>query len=155
MNEEITLQMFINACIIAGLVTWFIYSIIDLAFSETETDNMSNANFIKWIILVSVSVWRIFVSAATWRPKTGIDKEIAEEEKEISELERQKEKMETLEELKRRKERLFNEVHSGTNADCQWCGEDDCLKPAYTVDGIAQYYCTSCHRWLYDGSSMV
>lgn len=38
---------------------------------------------------------------------------------------------------------------------CQWCGEDDCLKPAYTVDGIAQYYCTSCHRWLNDGSSMV
>lgn len=85
--------------------------------------------------------------------KSGIDKEIAEEEKEIAELERQKEKIDELAELKRRKERLFNEVHSGTNADCQWCGEDDCLKPAYTVDGIAQYYCTSCHRWLNDGSS--
>ncbi len=45
------------------------------------------------------------------KPKSGIDKEIAEEEKEIAELERQKEKMETLEELKRRKERLFKDVH--------------------------------------------
>lgn len=90
-----------------------------------------------------------------WKPKTGIDKEIAEEEKEIAELERQKEKIETLSELKRRKERLFKEVNSGTNPDCQWCGSDDCLKLAYTVDGIAQYYCTSCHRWLNDGSSMV
>src|SRR5699024_6058995 len=89
------------------------------------------------------------------KPKSGIDKEIADEEKEIDELERQKEKIEKLAELKRRKERLFEEVHSGTNADCQWCGSDDCLKPAYTVDGIAQYYCTSCHRWLKDGSSMV
>ena len=101
------------------------------------------------------SVRNAFVTVATWRPKSGIDKEIAEEEKEIAELERQKEKMETLEELKLRKERLFEEVHSGTNADCKWCGADDCLKPAYTVDGIAQYYCTSCYRWLNDGSSMV
>ena len=95
---------------------------------------------------------KLFTSA---KPKSVIDKEIAEEEKEIAELERQKEKIDTLANLKRRKERLFDEVHSGTNADCQWCGADDCLKPAYTVDGIAQYYCTSCHRWLNDGSSMV
>jgi|SRR5699024_2644489 len=101
------------------------------------------------------SVWNKFIAVATWRPKSVIDKKIAEEEKEIAELERQKEKIDTLAELKRRKERLFEEVHSGTNADCQWCGSDDCLTPAYTVDGIAQYYCTSCHRWLNDGSSMV
>lgn len=101
------------------------------------------------------SLWNKFITVATWRPKSGIDKEIADEEKEIAELERQKEKIDTLESLKRRKERLFDEVHSGTNADCQWCGVDDCLQPAYTVDGIAQYYCTSCHRWLYDGSRMI
>ena len=92
-------------------------------------------------------LWKLFFSV---KPKTGIDKEIAEEEKEIAELERQKEKMETLEELKRRKERLFEEVRGETNMDCQWCGADDCLQPAYTVDGISQYYCTSCHRWLYE-----
>ena len=45
------------------------------------------------------------------KPKSDIDKEIAEEEKEIAELERQKEKIDTLEELKRRKERLFKDVH--------------------------------------------
>ena len=101
------------------------------------------------------SVRNAFVVVATWKPKSPIDKEIAEEEKEVAELERQKEKIDTLANLKRRKERLFEEVHSGTNADCKWCGSDDCLKPAYTVDGIAQYYCTSCHRWLNDGSSMV
>ena len=99
------------------------------------------------------SVRNAFVTVATWRPKSGIDKEIAEEEKEIAELERQKEKMETLEELKRRKEKLFSDVHGTESWECKWCGEDDCLKPAYTVDGIAQYYCTSCHRWLNDGSS--
>lgn len=87
------------------------------------------------------------------KPKSGIDKEIAEEEKEIAEFERQKEKIDELAELKRRKEILFDEVHSGANADCQWCGSEDCLESAYTVDDISQYYCTSCHRWLYDGSS--
>ena len=45
-----------------------------------------------------------------WKPKTGIDKEIAEEENEIAELERQKEKMDRLAELKRRKKMLFEEV---------------------------------------------
>ncbi|SDK42926.1 hypothetical protein SAMN05216187_108111 [Jeotgalicoccus aerolatus] len=90
-----------------------------------------------------------------WKPKSGIDKEIAEEEKEIAELERQKEKIDTLANLKRRKERLFSDVHGKESWECKWCGSDDCLKPAYTVDGIAQYYCTSCHRWLNDGSSMV
>ena len=89
------------------------------------------------------------------KPKSGIDKEIAEEEKEIAELERQKEKMGRLAELKRRKERLFSDVRGTESWGCKWCGSDDCLKPAYTVDGIAQYYCTSCHRWLNDGSSMV
>ncbi len=33
------------------------------------------------------SVWNKFITVVTWRPKSGIDKEIAEEEKEIAELE--------------------------------------------------------------------
>ena len=121
-------------------------------YSEPRTKTNWNA------IALILNVYDYIISV-NWKdifyPKSGIDKEIAEEEKEIAELERQKEKIETLSELKRRKERLFDEVHSKTNVDCQWCGADDCLEPAYTVDGIAQYYCTSCHRWLYDGSSMV
>lgn len=46
-----------------------------------------------------------------WKPKSGIDKEIADEEKEIAELERQKEKMDELEKLKKRRDRLFKDVH--------------------------------------------
>src|SRR5699024_10303234 len=74
-----------------------------------------------FILLIYISVtfgigdyikkmWNTFIAAATWKPKTGIDKEIAEEEKEIAELERQKEKMAKLKNLKRRKARLFEEV---------------------------------------------
>ena len=44
------------------------------------------------------------------KPKSPIDKEIAEEEKEIAELERQKEKIYKLRSLKRRKEELFEQV---------------------------------------------
>lgn len=46
-----------------------------------------------------------------WKPKSGIDKEIADEEKEIAELERHKEKMDELEKLKKRRDRLFKDVH--------------------------------------------
>lgn len=42
--------------------------------------------------------------------KSGIDKEIEEEEKEITELERQKEKIDKLNSLKRRKKELFEQV---------------------------------------------
>ena len=56
------------------------------------------------------SVWNKFIIATTWKHKTGIDKEIQEEEKEIAELERQKERIDTLANLKRRKERLFKDV---------------------------------------------
>lgn len=101
-------------------------------------------------------------NVAEWKTKSDIDKQIAKEKKKIQAEEKEIESMHELEKLiakrkkmERRREELFEEVHSGTNADCQWCGEDDCLKPAYTVDGIAQYYCTSCHRWLNDGSSKV
>ena len=140
--------------------TWLIISFVtfnleykskvDHRYSEPRTKTNWNA------IALILNVYD-YIIGVNWKkifyPTTSIDKEIAEEEKEIAELERQKEKIEKLNNLKRRKERLFKDVHSGTNADCQWCGADDCLQPAYTVDGIAQYYCTSCHRWLYDGSS--
>lgn len=56
------------------------------------------------------------------KPKSGINKEIAGEEKEIAELERQKEKMDRLAELKRRKERLFKEVHEEELWECTSCG---------------------------------
>src|SRR5699024_3989556 len=56
------------------------------------------------------------------KPKSGIDKEIEEEEKEIAELERHKEKIDTLAELKRRKEKLFEEVHDKEYWECTVCG---------------------------------
>lgn len=55
--------------------------------------------------------WDNICNAATWRPKTGIDKEIEEAEKEISELEKHKEKVEKLERLNKRRDRLFKDVH--------------------------------------------
>lgn len=77
---------------------------------------------------------RKFISKK-WRelkPKSGIDKEIAEEEKEIAELERQKEKIDTLAKLKRRKERLFKEVHEG----------DEC------TDEDESYHCYRCDSFI-------
>lgn len=71
-----------------------------------------------------VSAWNKFIIAITWKPKTGIDKEIAEEEKEIAELERQKEKIDTLVRLKRRKERLFSDVHGMESWECTACGDE-------------------------------
>lgn len=69
-----------------------------------------------------------YIINVNWRdifyPTTGIDKEIAEEEKEIAELERQKEKMNKLEELKRRKERLFSDVHIEELWECTACGDE-------------------------------
>lgn len=142
--------------------TWLIISFVTFSpeykskvhhrYSEPRTETNWNA------IALILNVYD-YIIGVNWKkifyPTTGIDREIAEEEKEIAELERQKEKIDTLAELKRRKERLFSDVHGTESWECKWCGSDDCLKPAYTVDGIAQYYCTSCHRWLNDGSSMV
>lgn len=80
--------------------------------------------------------------------KTGIDKEIEDEEKEIEELERQKEKMDRLAELKRRKEMLFNEVHdsevSKEYRNCKYCWGENSLKTAVTRDGISYQICTIC-----------
>lgn len=138
-----------------GMIIWATICLWDAFDEDFRRDSMARWNFFKWIISGTSTLRDSIVTVATWKPKSDIDKEIAEEEKEIAELERQKAKIDELAELKRRKEILFDEVHSETNADCRWCGADDCLQSAYTVDGIAQYYCTSCHRWLYDGSGMA
>lgn len=80
--------------------------------------------------------------------KTGIDKEIADEEKEIAELERQKEKIETLAKLKRRKERLFKEVHDNETSKeythCKWCCVENSLKMAINREGISYPVCIIC-----------
>lgn len=73
------------------------------------------------------------------KPKSGIDKEISEEEKEIAELESQKEKIDTLAELKRRKERLFKEVHEGV----EWTDEDEsyhCYRCDSFIVGLDNFY---------------
>ncbi len=141
--------------VLTAILIWSVLSFTDLQDSNYDKEIMEDWNYFKWIAYGLAAIWGLVKVIYKKRPKSGIDKEIAEEEKEIAELERQKEKMETLEELKRRKESLFSDVHGTESWECKWCGSDDCLKPAYTVDGIAQYYCTSCHRWLNDGSSMV
>lgn len=96
---------------------WLVTSVLDGFDKDFHTDRMARWNPFKWIICGTRKSWELLVYVATWKPKTGIDKEIADEEKEIEELERQKEKIDTLAELKRRKERLFDEVqnreHSG------------------------------------------
>lgn len=95
-----------------------------------------------FILLIYISVtfgigdyikkmWNTFIAAATWRPKSGIDKEIEEEEKEIAELERQKEKIDTLANLRRRKERLFSDVHRAEFWECTACGDEFDNHPDY------------------------
>lgn len=88
---------------------------------------MTNYNF--WALLFNIKDGHFAGSIESffkrdWKPKSGIDKEIAEEEKEIAELERQKEKMDRLEELRRRKERLFEEIHEGELWKCTFCGDE-------------------------------
>ena len=74
---------------------------------------MTNYNF--WALLFNIKDGHFRKSVEEflkkdWKPKTGIDKEIAEEEKEIAELERQIEKIDKLNELRLRKEKLFKQV---------------------------------------------
>jgi hypothetical protein len=66
-----------------------------------------------------------YVTGIDWkenlRPKTQIEKEIAEELKEIEQLEQQKAKMQELEQLRARKDRLFEEVEKKkTLHDIEW-----------------------------------
>ena len=74
---------------------------------------MTNYNF--WALLFNIKDGHFRKSVEEflkkdWKPKTGIDKEIAEEEKEIAELERQIEKIDKLNGLRLRKEKLFKQV---------------------------------------------
>lgn len=84
---------------------------------------------------------RKFISKK-WRelkPKSGIDKEIAEEEKEIAELEKHKEKMNRLADLKKRKAELFKEVHEGG----EWTDEDEsyhCYRCDSFIVGLDNFY---------------
>lgn len=93
-----------------GTIIWGTICLLDALEEDFRTDRMARWNLFKWIIGGTSTFWNTFISAATWRPKTGIDKEIAEEEKEISELEKQKEKINKLHRLKRRKEELFEQI---------------------------------------------
>lgn len=76
-------------------LAFFITVILFVIYDLTEVNVLKN-------------IWKFMKRVST--PKTGIDKEIAEEEKEISELEQQKEKINHLHRLKRRKEELFKQV---------------------------------------------
>lgn len=112
---------------------------------------MTNYNF--WALLFNIKDGHFRKSVEEflkkdWKPKTGIDKEIAEEEEEIERLERQKEKIDRLAELKRRKERLFEEVNengvTGEYTHCNFCRGENTLKAAITRDGISYLICTLC-----------
>ena len=110
--------------VLTAILIWLVLSFTDLQDSNYDKEMMEDWNYFKWIAYGMAAIWGLVKATYKKRPKSGIDKEIAEEEKEIAELERQKEKMETLEELKRRKERLFNDVHGRESWDCEICGEE-------------------------------
>ena len=97
--------------------TWLIISFVTFnpeykskvhhGYSEPRTKTNWNA------IALILNVYD-YIIGVDWKdifyPTTRIDKEIAEEEKEIAELERQKEKINQLHRLKRRKEELFEQI---------------------------------------------
>ena len=99
------------------MLIWSVLSFTDLQDSNYDKEIMEDWNYFKWIAYGVAAIWGLVKAIYKKRPKSGIDKEIEEEEKEIAELERQKEKIEKLKNLKRRKARLFEEVqhreHSG------------------------------------------
>lgn len=107
-----------TALLAVALFVWTIACFIDSLDSDFKKTRMADWNSFKWIANGLEKLWNSFIAAATWKPKTGIDKEIAEGEKEIAELEKYKKKMDKLTELKQRKDELFSEVngtkeHSG------------------------------------------
>lgn len=134
--------------IVTALLIWSVLSFTDVQDSYYDKEVMENWNYFKWIAYGVSVMCNTFVEIATWKPKSGIDKEIADEEKEIAELERQKEKIDTLANLKRRKERLFEEVHeNGVTEEythCKWCCGENSLKTAVTREGISYQICTIC-----------
>lgn len=94
--------------IVSALVlTLFLVAVITLCVYD-----LTGVNIIK-------RTWDNICNVATWRPKTGIDKEITETEKEISELEKHKEKMSKLAELKQREDELFKDVYGNELQDDQ------------------------------------
>ena len=135
--------------------TWLIISFVtfnleykskvDHRYSEPRTETNWNA------IALILNVYD-YIIGVNWKkifyPTTSIDKEIADEEKEIAELERQKEKIETLAKLKRRKERLFKEVHDNETSKeythCKWCCGENSLKMAINREGISYPVCIIC-----------
>ena len=125
--------------ILTAILIWSVLSFTDLQDSNYDKEMMEDWNYFKWMAYGVSTTFTSLVSVATWRPKSGIDKEIAEEEKEIAELERQKEKINTLAELKRRKERLFDEVHEGG----EWTDEDEsyhCYRCDSFIVGLDNFY---------------
>ena len=96
--------------VLTAILIWLVLSFTDLQDSNYDKEMMEDWNYFKWIAYGMAAIWGLVKATYKKRPKSGIDKEIAEEEKEIAELERQKEKIEKLKNLKRRKEKLFEEV---------------------------------------------
>ena len=92
------------------ILIWSALSFIDLTVSYYDKELMEDWNFFKWIAFGVAAIWGLVKATYKKRPKSGIDKEIEEEEKEIAELERQKEKIDKLNSLKRRKKELFEQV---------------------------------------------
>lgn len=118
------LSMAVSIPMLVAILLWSALSFTDLQVSNYDKKKMENWNYFKWLAYGVSMTFTSLVSVATWRPKSSIDKEIAEEKKEIAELERQKEKMEKLEELKRRREKLFNDVHGERSWECTSCGDE-------------------------------
>src|SRR5699024_1284605 len=111
MIEFLTILIILTFIIMfAVILIWSVLSFLDLADSNYDKEMMEYWNYFKWIIYGGVAIWGLVKLIYNKFHKSGIDKEIENEEKEIAELERHKEKMEKLKKLKRRKEKLFEEV---------------------------------------------
>ena len=125
--------------LIFGFPTWLFMSwaIYDSGYKSRYGNTSVDEDRTKtnWnAIALTLNVYEC-ITNVNWRdifyPTTGIDKEIAEEEKEIAELERQKEKIDRLAELKSRKERLFGDVHRVESWECTACGDEFDNLPDY------------------------
>lgn len=121
------------------LIPFGIWLIISFITYETEYKNRVSDIYneprtkTNWnAIALLINVYELIINydwKDKFKPKSPLDKEIAETEKEISELEAQKVKMDKLKELERRKERLFKEVKDNTDE----------------VDS-AEYHCYTCDK---------
>ena len=117
MIEFLTILIILTFIIMfAVIIIWSVLSFLDLADSNYDKEMMEYWNYFKWIIYGMVAIWGLVKLIYNKFLKSGIDKEIEDEEKEIVELERHKEKMEKLKKLKRRKEKLFEQIEE----EAQW-----------------------------------